>query len=60
VRHETPVSCSGSYLKLLAGEDPDLSQFDDRTPYAILFGPDRCGDKDQVRRAAFAELTMVA
>ncbi|KPU72908.1 uncharacterized protein Dana_GF22893, isoform C [Drosophila ananassae] len=37
--------CGGSYLKLLsAGKETDeLTTFNDKTPYTIMFGPDKCG-----------------
>lgn len=38
--------CGGSYIKLLsAGADTtDLKTFNDKTPYTIMFGPDKCGN----------------
>ncbi|XP_063700248.1 calnexin isoform X2 [Culicoides brevitarsis] len=38
--------CGGSYIKLLSsGKDTaDLAQFQDKTPYTIMFGPDKCGN----------------
>jgi calnexin len=38
--------CGGSYIKLLSAgkETKDLSQFHDKTPYTIMFGPDKCGN----------------
>nr|XP_041632956.1 calnexin isoform X2 [Drosophila kikkawai] len=38
--------CGGSYLKLLsAGKDTEqLTAFNDKTPYTIMFGPDKCGN----------------
>ncbi|XP_020706307.2 calnexin-like isoform X2 [Athalia rosae] len=38
--------CGGAYLKLLS-LDPihkDLKLFNDKTPYTIMFGPDKCGN----------------
>ncbi|KAF5302935.1 hypothetical protein FQA39_LY02115 [Lamprigera yunnana] len=38
--------CGGAYLKLLS-EGPDtknLGQFHDKSPYSIMFGPDKCGN----------------
>ncbi|KAJ8682273.1 hypothetical protein QAD02_018065 [Eretmocerus hayati] len=38
--------CGGAYLKLLS-VDPqhkDLKNFHDKTPYTIMFGPDKCGN----------------
>uniref|UniRef100_A0A8D9AA20 Calmegin n=1 Tax=Cacopsylla melanoneura TaxID=428564 RepID=A0A8D9AA20_9HEMI len=42
--------CGGAYLKLLT-EGPalkDLTTFNDKTPYTIMFGPDKCGTDDKV------------
>lgn len=38
--------CGGSYIKLLSsGPDTnDLTKFGDKTPYSIMFGPDKCGN----------------
>uniref|UniRef100_A0A182HPG0 Uncharacterized protein n=1 Tax=Anopheles arabiensis TaxID=7173 RepID=A0A182HPG0_ANOAR len=38
--------CGGSYIKLLSVGDgtKDLKQFHDKTPYTIMFGPDKCGN----------------
>jgi calnexin len=38
--------CGGSYIKLLSSgkETTDLTQFHDKTPYTIMFGPDKCGN----------------
>lgn len=38
--------CGGAYLKLLS-DGPDtrnLGQFTDKSPYTIMFGPDKCGN----------------
>ena len=38
------MTCGGAYMKLLADtEDMSLENFHDRTPYSIMFGPDKCG-----------------
>lgn len=38
--------CGGSYIKLLSSgkETSDLTKFNDKTPYTIMFGPDKCGN----------------
>jgi len=38
--------CGGAYLKLLSHgkHTADLRQFHDKTPYTIMFGPDKCGN----------------
>ena len=37
--------CGGSYIKLISNseESQDLQQFYDKTPFTIMFGPDKCG-----------------
>ena len=36
--------CGGGYIKLLSHKKGlDLRQFTDKTPYTIMFGPDKCG-----------------
>lgn len=38
--------CGGAYLKLLSEgpENKNLLQFHDKSPYTIMFGPDKCGN----------------
>lgn len=37
--------CGGAYLKLLTdAKDLNLKKFQDKTPYTIMFGPDKCGN----------------
>nr|CAD7443778.1 unnamed protein product [Timema bartmani] len=38
--------CGGAYIKLLSlgKQTADLRQFHDKTPYTIMFGPDKCGN----------------
>nr|XP_023022911.1 calmegin-like [Leptinotarsa decemlineata] len=38
--------CGGAYLKLIseAPETKNLQNFHDKTPYTIMFGPDKCGN----------------
>ncbi|KAJ8612505.1 hypothetical protein CTAYLR_003691 [Chrysophaeum taylorii] len=45
----TGLSCGGAYLKLLEAT-PSLSveTFDDKTPFVLMFGPDKCGTTDKV------------
>lgn len=42
--------CGGSYLKLLSADPStnDLRNFQDKTPYSIMFGPDKCGNEHKV------------
>uniref|UniRef100_A0A0N4ZUU5 Calnexin n=1 Tax=Parastrongyloides trichosuri TaxID=131310 RepID=A0A0N4ZUU5_PARTI len=49
VQYEEGQECGGGYLKLLQkGSEKDLSLFNDKTTYSILFGPDRCGTSAKV------------
>ncbi len=41
--------CGGGYIKLLSHEkNLDLRQFTDKTPYTIMFGPDKCGSESKL------------
>ncbi|KAI9228882.1 MAG: calnexin [Piptocephalis tieghemiana] len=45
------LECGGAYLKLLSkrdGEDLDSKDLSDKTPYTVMFGPDRCGSTNKV------------
>jgi calnexin len=43
------VTCSGSYLKLLAADAAfEGSKLKESSPYAIMFGPDNCGHTSKV------------
>ncbi|XP_076150173.1 calmegin [Alosa pseudoharengus] len=45
VNFQDGIDCGGAYIKLLSDSaDLDLEQFNDRTPYSIMFGPDKCGE----------------
>ncbi|XP_070198494.1 calnexin-like isoform X2 [Littorina saxatilis] len=44
VRFQNGMDCGGAYVKLLSHEPKmDLKKFNDKTPYTIMFGPDKCG-----------------
>ncbi|PHJ21680.1 calreticulin family protein [Cystoisospora suis] len=49
VSQTRPLSCGGSYLKLLnlPGEK-DLSSFNHLTDYIIMFGPDQCQEANKI------------
>lgn len=50
VLHQNGQECGGAYLKLLS-VDPsstDLQKLHDKTPYTIMFGPDKCGNDYKV------------
>ncbi|KAL8617206.1 hypothetical protein ACOMHN_014376 [Nucella lapillus] len=44
VRFQNGLDCGGAYIKLLS-KDPNvnLKAFNDKSPYTIMFGPDKCG-----------------
>lgn len=45
VTFQNGQECGGAYIKLLTQESGmRLSQFRDKTPYTIMFGPDKCGN----------------
>lgn len=51
VLHQNGQECGGAYLKLLS-VDPsstDLRKLHDKTPYTIMFGPDKCGNDYKVQ-----------
>ncbi|CAH8546719.1 unnamed protein product [Heterobilharzia americana] len=44
VKFQDGIDCGGAYIKLLSSSaNLDLKQFNDKTPYTIMFGPDKCG-----------------
>ena len=43
VKNEQELGCGGAYIKLLPTETTDVDSFGGDTPYAIMFGPDKCG-----------------
>ncbi|XP_054262278.1 calnexin-like isoform X1 [Macrosteles quadrilineatus] len=46
VIHQNGQECGGAYLKLLSEDkqSADLRKLHDKTPYTIMFGPDKCGN----------------
>ncbi|TRY87596.1 hypothetical protein DNTS_005986 [Danionella cerebrum] len=45
VNFQDGIDCGGAYIKLLSdSKDLNLEEFHDRTPYSIMFGPDKCGE----------------
>ncbi|XP_035825460.1 calnexin isoform X2 [Aplysia californica] len=47
VRFQNGIDCGGAYIKLLSkpqGDELKLKTFTDKTPYTIMFGPDKCGN----------------
>ncbi|KAK0551830.1 calnexin [Tilletia horrida] len=50
VKLQKGLQCGGAYLKLLT-ESPEgiqAKEFSDKTPYTIMFGPDKCGSTNKV------------
>lgn len=49
VKYEDGQECGGGYMKLLTvGAEKNLKEFTDKTPYTIMFGPDKCGQSAKV------------
>ncbi|KAL1925541.1 uncharacterized protein VTP21DRAFT_424 [Calcarisporiella thermophila] len=49
-KFQNGLNCGGAYIKLLT-ESPEgihFKEFNDKTPYTIMFGPDKCGATDKV------------
>jgi calnexin len=45
VKFQNGQECGGGYIKLLTQDSSlDLAKFHDKTPYTIMFGPDKCGN----------------
>ena len=52
VKFQNSITCGGAYIKLLSANGVDelehLGEFSDKTPYVIMFGPDKCGADNKV------------
>lgn len=45
VKFQNAHDCGGAYLKFISASDPaPLTAFHDKTPYSVMFGPDKCGN----------------
>lgn len=45
VKFQQAMECGGAYVKLLSKHDAlQLKLFHDKSPYTIMFGPDKCGE----------------
>lgn len=44
VKLQNGLECGGSYIKLVDATG-DVQEFDNETPYVIMFGPDKCGEE---------------
>jgi len=43
VKNEQTLGCGGAYIKLLPKDGVEVDSFGGDTPYAVMFGPDKCG-----------------
>ncbi|GAB6033237.1 Signal peptide, CUB and EGF-like domain-containing protein 2 [Chamberlinius hualienensis] len=49
VNFQNGLDCGGAYLKLLSeAKDLNLKNFHDKTPYTVMFGPDKCGNDNKL------------
>lgn len=49
VRFQNGLDCGGAYIKLLSSDGKmDLKSFNDKSPYTIMFGPDKCGTESKM------------
>ncbi|PON35721.1 Calreticulin/calnexin [Trema orientale] len=50
VRLQNGLECGGAYLKYLRPQDVGWKarEFDNESPYSIMFGPDKCGSTNKV------------
>lgn len=49
VKFQEGQECGGAYIKLLTKtSELDLNKFNDKTPYTIMFGPDKCGNDQKL------------
>jgi len=49
VKFQNGQECGGAYVKLLSQKpNMKLEEFYDKTPYTIMFGPDKCGNDNKL------------
>jgi len=49
INYQNGLDCGGGYIKLLShSNNLDLNKLNDKTPYTIMFGPDRCGSESKL------------
>jgi calnexin len=60
VNFQNGMDCGGAYIKLLSQSSGlDLNKFTDKTPYTIMFGPDKCGNDYKVNVQLFTCSGMI-
>jgi len=47
-RFQEGHQCGGAYVKLFDSNGKKAEEFDNDTPYIIMFGPDKCGENNKV------------
>lgn len=47
VKTQKGLQCGGAYIKLL-NADIDFQGFNNKTPFQVMFGPDKCGASDKI------------
>ncbi len=48
------LECGGAYMKLLQdNKQLHAEEFSNASPYVIMFGPDKCGATNKVRKITF-------
>ena len=48
-RAQHSFTCSGAYMKIFSSKNFDPTKMNDKTQWTILFGPDRCGEKQEIK-----------
>ncbi|KAJ3018384.1 hypothetical protein HKX48_002935 [Thoreauomyces humboldtii] len=49
VKLQNGLECGGAYMKLLTADSSfDSGKFTDKTPFTIMFGPDKCGMTNKI------------
>lgn len=48
VQYRDGQDCGGAYIKLLESPSGNLSTLNDKTPFSLMFGPDKCGSDHKV------------
>lgn len=57
VKFSNGLDCGGAYIKLIQNIPKfDPEDLTDKTPYVIMFGPDKCGGTDKVCLMLYKEI----